>query len=221
MWESTAQSLPPEDVIPHSLRSPHVYHAIPAQHTRTRPTASAQTHRRGRQARKGHGGMAAVNFAAKNEAELRRWVEANPEHVNDKDVHSETPLFVAVCNLDNVPLTAWLLDKKGADLDTRCRIGLPLLHVAKSLDMVNALMDRGADPASLANDGSTVLVWAVATRRRDIIARLLTDRRVRAGIDLHLACLGNDVQLAPSSPSSSKHMPTPQFPCRTDRRSWP
>lgn len=64
-------------------------------------------------------GMAAVSFPAKNEAQLRQWMEAKPGRVNDKDVHGETPLSVAVCHLNNVPLTAWLLDEKGADLDTR------------------------------------------------------------------------------------------------------
>ena len=116
----------------HTHSDPHTYtmpspHSIQGQGLQQAPRPTGEDGKQGK-------GMAAVNFAAKNEAELWRWVEANPEHVNDKDVHSETPLFVAVCNLDNVPLTAWLLDKKGADLDMRCRIGLSLLHVAKSLN---------------------------------------------------------------------------------------
>ena len=87
-----------------------------------------------------------LSFRYTNEAELRQWVEANPERVNDCDVDGRPPLFVAACVLQTLPLTVWLLDEKGADVNGTTVHGGPPLHVATSLDILSALLDRGANP---------------------------------------------------------------------------
>ena len=86
-----------------------------------------------------------LDFFYMSEAQLRQWVEANPERVNYKGRHGYTPLHIAACKMGNVPLTVWLLDEKGADVNA-ARDGFTAIHDARSLDILTALMDRGADP---------------------------------------------------------------------------
>jgi hypothetical protein len=49
------------------------------------------------------------------QAQLRQWVEADPERINDRVRHEEMPLNVAVCELESLSLITWLVDEKGAD----------------------------------------------------------------------------------------------------------
>jgi len=80
------------------------------------------------------------------EAQLRQWVDANPGHANDWDGRGYTPLYAAVYHKKSLPLVLWLLDEKGMDVNTRVSGGRTSLHAACSLDVLNALLDHGADP---------------------------------------------------------------------------
>ena len=53
-----------------------------------------------------------------NEAELRQWVEANPDKVNTWDIDGCTPLYAAAMGRHKtLQLALWLLDEKGADVN--------------------------------------------------------------------------------------------------------
>jgi len=70
------------------------------------PTARARTRAAGRGESKER--MAAaeeVSFWGMNEAELRKWVDANPGCVNDRDWMGITLLYAAVFNINSLPLT--------------------------------------------------------------------------------------------------------------------
>jgi len=151
--------------------------------------------------------MAALQLGTMNEVELREWVEANPERVNDRDSTSYTPLIVAVSFIKSLPLTVWLLDEKGANANARCYNGLTAIYFAHSLAILTTLLDRGADPAVVANSGATLLMTHAYYSRDDVVARLLQDPRVRATVNLqitrcktalHIACTNENETLAAS-----------------------
>jgi hypothetical protein len=140
-------------------------------------------------------------FHLMTRVQLRQWVEANPERVNDRDGHDSTPLYAAARQLKSLPLVAWLLDEKGADINARAWYGNTPLHAAATLDILIALLDRGADPTVLTNHGWTPLMSQAFDGRVDCMARLLQDSRVRATINvqnnngdtaLHIACDSDD-----------------------------
>jgi hypothetical protein len=66
---------------------------------------------------------------------------ANPGRVNDGDRAGDTPLVAAAWKHIH-SLVVWLLDEKGADVNVIGSDGG--LHVAASLDILIALLDRGA-----------------------------------------------------------------------------
>lgn len=94
--------------------------------------------------------------------------------------------------------SSWLLDKKGADVNGTNEDGASALHYAVfSLDILTALLDRGADPTISSSHGVRPLKWGAQHGTVDVVARLLQDPRVRATIDaqdgdgataLHQAC---------------------------------
>jgi len=139
------------------------------------------------------------DFWNMNEAELRQWVEAHPGRVNENrmDRWGLTPLYVAVYHLKSLSLTVWLVDAKGADVNAGSNYGKKTLHGAQSLDILTALLDRGADPTMLNNDGMSPLMSQAIYGQFDSVKRLMQDPRVRASIDmqdrhadtaLHFAC---------------------------------
>jgi len=106
-------------------------------------------------------------------------------------------MYVAVYRLHSLSLAIWLVDAKGADVNARSSHGLTPIHGAQSLDILTALLDRGADPTMLTNDGWSPLMHNVFFGRFDNVKGLLQDARVRATIDmqdrngdtaLHFAC---------------------------------
>ena len=144
-------------------------------------------------------------------AELRQWVEANPGRVNDRDHSGETPLLAAVIYEKSLPLVVWLLDKKGADVNGTNEDGASALHYAVSLDVLTALLNRGADPTIANSHGVRPLMWGAQHGTVDVVARLLQDPRVRGCIDvqdgdgataLHHACY-NCSYLDIATPSSA------------------
>jgi len=141
-------------------------------------------------------------FQGMNEARLRQWVEANPGRVNDRDKEGYTPLCAAVRFQNSLPLTVWLLDEKGAVVNATGKYGCTPPHDARSLDILTALMDRGANPNLPTHNGMIPLMFQAAIEHVGHVACLLQDPRVRATIkmqessgstSLHWACLrGNE-----------------------------
>ena len=131
------------------------------------------------------------------EAGLRQWVKANPGRVNDRDRRGDTPLLAAVIYAKSLPLVVWLLDEKGADVNGTNEDGASAVHYAVSLDILTALLDRGADPIVADNRGVRPLMRGAQHGTVDVVAHLLQDPCVRATIDaqakdgataLHWAC---------------------------------
>ena len=140
--------------------------------------------------------------------QLRNWVEANPGRVNDRDQDGRTPLYCAVTisgdyarTYTPLQLALWLMDEKGADVNTKALRGETPLHATSSHDIFNALLARGADPNSRRDDGSTPLMDHAVNNRVTLVTRLLEDPRVQAAINvqnsngdtaLHFACYKGD-----------------------------
>lgn len=76
-------------------------------------------------------------FHNMSEAQLRQWVESNPEGVDDWGSDGSTPLYVAVFKLKSLPLALWLLDEKGADVNAATSQGATLVHGAFTLDLLD------------------------------------------------------------------------------------
>jgi len=100
-------------------------------------------------------------------------------------------LYLAVYPANDLSLVLWLLDEKGADVNRKA----PIL-VARSLEILNALSVRGADPI-LSCDTWSPLFENVWSKRINCVERLLQDPLVKAAIDmrdcrgrtaLHYAC---------------------------------
>lgn len=91
------------------------------------------------------------------------------------------------------------MDEKGADVNAFCMNELTPLHVAGSLEIVIALMDRGADPTRLDNDQWTPVMRLTFQGEVEVVEYLLQDARVRALVNfqnspqgntaLHFACI--------------------------------
>jgi len=139
----------------------------------------------------------AAPFWGISEAELRQWVEANPGRLNDADRRGYMALVAAAGDLQSLSLVMWLLDEKGANVNGTIENGISALHLAGSLDILTALLDRGADPIQPNRYSELPLMSQVIAGTIEVVARLLQDPRVRATIDaqakdgataLHHAC---------------------------------
>jgi hypothetical protein len=117
-------------------------------------------------------------------------------------VGGDTPLYVAALNKEGLALVVGLLDEKGADVNGTRRDGSSALHVAASLDILIALLDRGADPTRVNQRTRSPLMQQAFYGTADVVVRLLQDPRVRATVNmqnldgntaLHLACWNNRV----------------------------
>jgi hypothetical protein len=207
-----AKEVPPPKGSPSWLDSHAQSHLLthnpPHTHTPNRRTTSTRTRVRG----KSNEAMEAaanetLSFRYMNEAQLRQWVEDNPERVNDRDMHQDTALFVAVCI--SLPLVVWLLDEKSADVNGTVASGITPLHAAVSPDIITALLDRGADPTlQHISIGSVPLLMQSYFGIVNNMAPLLQDPRVRANVNsqahsgltaLHCACLSNSHETSVTS----------------------
>lgn len=122
-------------------------------------------------------------FMTMDEAELRHWVKANPARVNARDVYGITPL-VAAERKGGLSLVVWLLEEKGADVNGTTERGKSALHLARSLDILTGLLDRGADLTMADSGGGSPVMWHAARRTVEMVAHLLQDPRVRATINM-------------------------------------
>ena len=179
-----------------------------------RPTANTQA----RSAGKAKERMAAVAaempiLGNMNEGQLRQLMEANPGRVNDKDERGLTPLCVAVDRIESLPLIMWLLDEKGAYMNDTSKFGSTPLHAARSLDILTALMDRGANPALPTEYGWTPLMSQSAYKRSRLwrascktrVSELLSTCRIAMAVQHFIgpATIETRLQPPPSSTSSS------------------
>ena len=85
--------------------------------------------------------------------------------------------------MKSLSATVWLLDEKGANVDTTASSGYTALYWAKTLDILTALLGRGANPTPTDADYTPLMAQAIRGHV-DNITRLLQDPRVRATIDL-------------------------------------
>lgn len=74
-----------------------------------------------------------------------------------------------------MPLVLWLVQEKGAGVNVASGDGYYVLHSADSLNIVNALLDLGADPNLLNLYGSNALICQVRFSQYDVVVRLLQD----------------------------------------------
>jgi len=125
----------------------------------------------------------APRFGFMTKKKLRRWVQANPTRVNDRDGRAQTPLHAAAGSLDSLSLVLWLLDEKGADLNVQDHIGDTPLHLTDSRKIITALLDHGADSSLLRDITLTPLMWHAYDGKVACLKRLLQDPRVRATVD--------------------------------------
>ena len=110
-------------------------------------------------------------------------MEANPGRVN-RDAIGWTPLVAAAKKEERLSLAMWLLDEKGADVCATTAVGNRALHFAYFLDILNAFLERGADPSQANTYGVLPLMWHARYHSTDVVARLLQDQRVRATVNL-------------------------------------
>lgn len=138
--------------------------------TASHPTSSRTPHRSKPHAGAGGSGASTCKMAAAaaatpasfhrmTAAELGQWVDANPTRVNDWDQKGITPLYAAVYYIRKLSLVLWLLDERGADLNTRVSDGQIALHAACSLEVLNVLLDRGAGSILLDDEGGSPLMY--------------------------------------------------------------
>lgn len=111
-------------------------------------------------------------------------MESNPGRVNERGEEGNTPLILAVEQFKDLPMVVWLLDEKGADVNVTTMRGSSSLHKANRLDILNVLMDRGANPVVRDEYGLTILMEQTRLGLVENVARLLQDPRVRATIDV-------------------------------------
>lgn len=119
-------------------------------------------------------------------AEVKEFLSANPGSINlrDQSGKGQTVLCAAVAFFKSVPLIAWLIDEKGAGVKRRSGNGEFPTHAARSVDLLNALLDRGADPTKRNDVKYTPLMQNALFGRVALVARLLEDPRVRATADM-------------------------------------
>ena len=157
-----------------------------------------------------------------DEVAARQWVEANPGRVSEmleerSCPDSECTVFsAALHHLKSLPSTVRLLDEKGADVNAFyfCSNELIPLRMAGSLEIVIALMDRGADPTRLDDANWTPVLHFTLECELKVVDYLLQDARVRALVNLqdspqgnttlHFACVvpeeAKAIRLGPPSP---------------------
>lgn len=135
-------------------------------------------------------------FTRMSEVTLQQWVDNHPGRINDEDAEGYTPLNAAISRLNSLPLTLYLLDEKDADIHHRSTNGCTPIQKAKSVDIITALLQRGADPSTVDDCGYSALMGRAAFNDLFGVKRLLEDARVRATIDEQDRCGRSALQYA-------------------------
>ncbi len=105
-------------------------------------------------------------------------------HIEDLDRGGDTALYAAVADPGNLILVQWLIATHGADVNGRTSDGRMPLHEAATPAIIRALLERGADPTLLHEDGWNALMWQTFAGDIGSVACLLEDSpRVIASID--------------------------------------
>lgn len=99
---------------------------------------------------------------------------------NVADHEGRTPLWLAV-HREDARIAALLLDYKA---DPDCRVGknrlTPLMAAAKNgrIEVVNLLLDRGADPRHVAEDGRTAAQFAKENFKVNMVGQAVHDQKL-------------------------------------------
>jgi ankyrin repeat protein len=97
-----------------------------------------------------------------------------------------TPLMAAIFHKKKPTAISFIQHRGQHDLETADNSGWTALHWASArgpLEVVQALVAAGANPAALTGTGSTPLIHASSSGRTDIVAYLLQQPAVKARID--------------------------------------
>lgn len=148
--------------------------------------------------RKNRTGVARVLLAAPRGAELVHWqdyVGQTPLHLaaqrnsihlvrllhsynadaNARDNYDHTPMHFALRrNVASVEVVRFLADEMAADLDARDYEGEAPLHVARSVETMQLLIQRGVDVEARSIYGATPLMRCAGRNRSDLVQVLTT-----------------------------------------------
>lgn len=118
-------------------------------------------------------------------AEVKVWVQDNPDSVIVKDKNDFTALWVVV-DMDDLNVATWLMTKKKANVNCVCHGPgkLTPLHIASSAEMVRALLAHGANPALKDFYGCNALMQQVSDGELDNVAAILEHPLGRAIVNV-------------------------------------
>ena len=122
---------------------------------------------------------ACTDFYAMSEAQLQRWVIRNPERLHTRGKAGATLLRVAT-EKGYASLARWLIVEKEIGKDGHVVPPKTLLHIARTADLMKALLHLSLDLTALYVDGKTVLMWHAVFGSVDCVEALLQNARVLA-----------------------------------------
>jgi hypothetical protein len=118
------------------------------------------------------------------EEQLLQWAQANSARLHLRH-NGATVLHVAAgLHLESLPLVVWLVEEMGVNVNAITTRRQNALHTTASFDILNVLLDLGADPLRRDSCGQTPLIRHTWFGRVDLVERLLQDPRVRATVNM-------------------------------------
>eukprot|EP00624_Nannochloropsis_granulata_P007274 evm.model.NODE_7041_length_21246_cov_21.304998.4 len=125
---------------------------------------------------------ACTDFYAMSEAQLQHWIMTNPERLHTRGKSGATILRVAT-EKGYSALARWLIIKKKIGKDGHVVPPKTLLHIARTADIMRALLHLPFDLTALYVDGKTILMWHAVFGSVECVEALLQDARVLATIN--------------------------------------
>ena len=150
-----------------------------------------------------------LQFYWMNEAELRQLVEAHPGRVNERDSEGLKPLAAAASRREGLSLVVWLLDEKVADVNASMANRMSALHCAKTLDILNALLDRGGDPTRVYFRGWSALIHQVLNGTAKVARLLPSICKTRKATQLFITPAASTEEQMQKQPSMSTFFSKP------------